>query len=173
MIAASVDIPYSRSSRPSYICWSADVSGAGFLTTTPNGRASIITTINGKKKAVLSIFLEKLVLKVRRERGQASSPSVTAIDAQSVKWVADREILVAMATRKSKESKETSSPTAMDLSLQGKSATLAYMIQKWPMICAGTPMIYGKTLKKFFRTEVIAAMSQLILRMILELILRY
>ncbi len=31
-------------------------------------------------------FLEKLVRKVRRKRGQTSSPTVAAIDAQSVKW---------------------------------------------------------------------------------------
>lgn len=31
-------------------------------------------------------FLEKLVRKIRRKRGQASSPSVGAMDAQSVKW---------------------------------------------------------------------------------------
>ena len=31
-------------------------------------------------------FLEKLVRKIRRKRGQASSPSVGAMDAQSVRW---------------------------------------------------------------------------------------
>lgn len=76
MIAASTNIPYSRCSRPSFIYWSANVSGAGFHMTTPNGRASIITAINGVRKAGWSIFLRSLS---GGKRGQASSPSVAAI----------------------------------------------------------------------------------------------
>lgn len=173
MIAASANIPYSRSLRPSYICWSADVSGAGFLTTTPNGKASTITTINGEKKGVLSIFL----------RSSFGRYAASEVRHQVLRWqrltrkasneVADRGITVTMAIRKSKESKETSSQTAMDLSLQGKSATPAYMIQKRHMSCAVRPMMSGKTLKKSFRTEVIAAMSQPILRRISGLSLKY
>ena len=39
-----------------------------------------------RQEVVSSISLRNLVRKIRRKRGQASSPSVGAMDAQSVKW---------------------------------------------------------------------------------------
>ncbi len=62
MIAASANIPYNRCSRPSFIFWPAVVSGVGFHTTTPNGRASTITTINGEWKGGWSIFMADFCL---------------------------------------------------------------------------------------------------------------
>ena len=173
MIAVSANIPYSRCSRPSFIYWSADVSGAGFHMTTPNGRASIITTINGVRKAGWSIFLRNSF--GRYAASEATHPALQwpRLTHKASNGIADREITVTMATRRSKESKGTSSQTAMDLSLQEKSATLAFMIQKRLMSCAGRPMISGKTLKKSFRTGAIAAMSQPILRKISGLSLKY
>ncbi len=76
-------------------------------------------------------------------------------------------------TIKSKVSKETSLLTVTDLSLRGKSAMPAYMTQKRLMNCAVKPMMFGKDLKKSFRTEAIAAISQPISRNISALSLKY
>ena len=143
MIAASANIPYSQYSKPSFICWPAGVSGGGFRMTTPNGRASTITTINGEKKAGWSISL----------RNSSGKYAASVVRHQVLQWplltrkasdgAADREITVKTATKRSKASKETYSLTVMDLFLRGKSATPAYTIQKRLMSCAGTPMTFG------------------------------
>ena len=173
MIAASANIPYNRCSRPSFIFWPAIVSGVGFHTTTPNGRASTITTINGEWKGGWSIFLRnssgKYGVSVARHQVQQWQPLTHKVS----NGVADMEITVTTGTRKSKVSKETSLLTVTDLSLRGKSAMPAYMTQKRLMSCAVRPMIFGKTLKKSFRTEVIAVMSQPISRKISALSLKY
>ena len=86
MIDARENIHYNQFLKLSSTYWSAVVNGEGCLTTIPRGKVSIITTINGDKRVVSSISLRNLVRKIRRKRGQASSPSVGAMDAQSVKW---------------------------------------------------------------------------------------
>ncbi len=153
MIAASANIPYNRCSRPSFIFWPAIVSGVGFHTTTPNGRASTITTINGEWKGGWSIFLRnssgKYGVSVARHQVQQWQPLTHKVS----NGVADREITDMTATKKSRVSKGISSPTAMASSLRGKSVTPVFTIQKWLMSYADWRMMYGKTCARYCATE--------------------
>ncbi len=74
MIDARENIHYNQFLKLSSTYWSVVVNGEGCLTTIPRGKVSIITTINGDKEGRVEHFLEKLVRKIRRKRGQASSP---------------------------------------------------------------------------------------------------
>lgn len=158
MTVESVNILSSRCSRPYCICWPAVANGAEFRMITLNGGASFTTTANGGLMAVSSISFRNL--SARSAKGVARHHPL-----QSGHWmrrvsngVVNKEITVMTVTRKSKASKETSSPTVTDSSWQEKSAMPESMIQRWLMSYAGRPMTHGRSLKKFLWTVVTEGM---------------
>ena len=86
MIVANVKIHYGAYSKRYYTYWSQDVSGGCFRTIIPSGNWCTITSESGPKEGRIEHLLNKLVRKVRKKRNQSESPSVGALDAQSVKW---------------------------------------------------------------------------------------
>ena len=79
-------IHYGAYSKRYYTYWSQDVSGGCFRTIIPSGNWCTITSGKWSKEGRIEHLLNKLVRKVRKKRNQSESPSVGALDAQSVKW---------------------------------------------------------------------------------------
>lgn len=153
MIDARENIHYNQFLKLSSTYWSVVVNGEGCLTTIPRGKVSIITTINGDKRVVSSISLRN---SSERYVANAVRHQVRVL----ARWMpkasnggADREITDMTATKKSRVSKEISSPTAMASSLRGKSVTPVFTIQKWLMSYADWRMMYGKTCARYCATE--------------------
>ena len=94
-------------------------------------------------------FCKNLSEKYGSRRGQASSPTVGALDSQSVKWGSRQEITDTMATRRSRVSKGISLPTATASSLQERSAMQGSTIQKWLMNYADWQMMSGKACARY------------------------
>ena len=76
--------------KPSSTFWSAGVNGGDFHMTIPNGRVSIITTINGGRRDGLNIFCKNLSEKygsdVVRHQARQSARSIPRVS----NGVADR-----------------------------------------------------------------------------------
>ena len=86
MIADTANIPCAHIRGSSVSFWSADASGACFLTHLPKWQTVYWYFHKWRTDGYLSHCIEKLVIKIRRKRKQSATPSVMALDAQSVKW---------------------------------------------------------------------------------------
>lgn len=126
-----------------------------------------------RKEGRVEHFLEKLVRKVRRERGQTSSPSVAAIDAQSVKWGSRQGDNGYDGNKKVKGIKRNILTDRNGFILARKVCNAAIHDSKTAHELCGQADDIWEDLEKSFRTEVIAAMSQPISRRISGLSLKY
>lgn len=86
MIVANAKIHFEAFLKQFYTFWSRDVSGECSHMTIQSGSWCTIPSENGLRRVELSIISTNMCERSEKKRNQSESPSVGALDAQSVKW---------------------------------------------------------------------------------------
>ena len=125
------------------------------------------------KEGRIEYLLNKLVRKVRTQRNQSGSPSVGALDAQSVKWASVRVTMDLMPTRKARALNVMWWLPSMALFLPGQYAAHRSMIPSRLNHCVMRLTKSGNCLKRFLLTRVTRVGLLKILKKILQSALRF